>query len=146
MFNIGGWELVFILLLVLLLWKPEELQDRARQLGRWWARVTRSPWWVSMMTLRQRTEDFLREAAREANVELALREATREGRQIWPPEDDLRATRAFQPPAPHPEAGPPTPAPPANPAQAAEGTTPPRTSPAAAEPVPPNPPEPPEAP
>jgi len=112
MFNIGGWEVVFILLLVLLLWKPEELEDRARQLGRWWARLTHSPWWREMNQLRYRAEQFMRDAAREANLEEVQQTLQQQGRVLWPPEDEPRATRAWQPPPVHPDstAAPPAPA------------------------------------
>ena len=103
MFNIGGWEVVFILILILLLWKPEELEDRARQLGRWWARLTHSPWWREMLHLRYRAEQFFYDAAREANLEEAFQEVKQAGRA---PRDVPWASRAFQPPPPHPDATP----------------------------------------
>ncbi len=137
MFNIGGWEVVFILLIVLLLWKPEELEDRARQLGRWWARLTHSPWWREMAQLRFRAEQFLRDAAREANLEEALREMEQTGRTIWPsPEAELRATRAYRPPPPYPDAAPANGPEPAAAAPAADEPPPPAARPAPAEPSP----------
>ena len=127
MFNIGGWEVLFILLIVLLLWKPEELQDRARQLGRWWARLTHSPWWREMMHLRRRAEEFVLDAAREANLDGARRTAERAvqaRRSSW--EDEPRATRPFRPQPPHPETVPPDGSkPPASAADARAASTPP---------------------
>ncbi len=105
MFNIGGWEVVFILLLILLLWKPEELEARARQLGRWWAQITHSPWWRALTQWRYQAEDFLRQAAREANLEEAKRTFAETGR-LLAEENELRAVRAYRPPSPIPEAPP----------------------------------------
>ncbi len=140
MFNIGGWEVVFILILILLLWKPEELEDRARQLGRWWARLTHSPWWREMAQLRFRAEQFFRDAAREANLDEARRameRAVQARRSPW--EDEPRAARPFRPQPPHPETVPPDGSKPAAPAPAADARPASTSPPAPAEPSSPAP-------
>ncbi|NPA06844.1 MAG: hypothetical protein GXO54_05500 [Chloroflexi bacterium] len=74
MFNIGGPELLMLLILILLLFRPEDWVGTMRKLGALWARVLRSEAWQAVTRARYTLNRTFQQAMREANLEQAWRE------------------------------------------------------------------------
>ncbi len=74
MFNIGGPELLMLLILVLLLFRPEDWVGTMRKLGALWARVLRSEAWQAVTRARYTLNRAFQDAMREANLQEAWRE------------------------------------------------------------------------
>lgn len=81
MFGIGPSEILFILLLLLIIFGPKEMQKFARDLGRWMNRFVKSNTWRSMRTVGNEISNLPTRLMREAEREIwendpALREQT----------------------------------------------------------------------
>ncbi|NPA26718.1 MAG: hypothetical protein GXO36_03860 [Chloroflexi bacterium] len=102
MFNIGGPELLVLLVLVLLLFRPEDWVGVMRRLGALWARVLRSEAWQAVTRTRYVLHREFQEALRDANVQEAWRSTVQEMEATmhaaaWGPrsvEGDVRRRRA----------------------------------------------------
>lgn len=81
MFGIGIPELIFILLLALIILGPKEMQEVARDLGRWMNRFVKSEAWRTMRTIGHEVSTLPTRLMREAEREIwendpSLREQT----------------------------------------------------------------------
>ncbi len=102
MFGIGPSELLFILLLMLIIFGPKEMQKFARDLGRWMNRFVKSNTWRSMRTVGNEISNLPTRLMREAEREIwendpALREQTLRPR-LSVSFDDLRSSSPPSPP------------------------------------------------
>ncbi len=81
MFDIGIPEILFILLLMFIIFGPKEMQEMARDLGRWMNRFVKSDTWRTMRSIGHEISTLPTRLMREAEREIwendpALRERT----------------------------------------------------------------------
>ncbi len=81
MFGIGTSEILFILLLLFIVFGPKEMQEMARELGRWMNRFVKSNTWRSLRAVGHEISTLPTRLMREAEREIwendpALREQT----------------------------------------------------------------------
>ena len=73
-FNIGIGEILFIIILAVIIFGPENLVKSARDLGVFLRKVTKSPYWQEVWATRRDLEEIPRMLAKEANLKETLRE------------------------------------------------------------------------
>lgn len=73
-FNIGIGEILFIIILAVIIFGPENLVKSAREMGVFLRKVTKSPYWQDVWATRRDLEEIPRMLAKEANLKETLRE------------------------------------------------------------------------
>ena len=73
-FNIGVGEILFIIILAVIIFGPENLVKSARDMGGFLRKVTKSPYWQEVWATRRDLEEIPRMLAKEANLKETLRE------------------------------------------------------------------------
>ena len=73
-FNIGIGEILFIIILAVIIFGPENLVKSAREMGVFLRKVTKSPYWQEVWATRRDLEEIPRMLAKEANLKETLRE------------------------------------------------------------------------
>ena len=73
-FNIGVGEILFIIILAVIIFGPENLVKSAREMGGFLRKVTKSPYWQEVWATRRDLEEIPRMLAKEANLKETLRE------------------------------------------------------------------------
>lgn len=73
-FNIGVGEILFIIILAVIIFGPENLVKSAREMGAFLRKVTKSPYWQEVWATRRDLEEIPRMLAKEANLKETLRE------------------------------------------------------------------------
>jgi Sec-independent protein translocase protein TatA len=73
-FNIGLGEILFIIILAVIIFGPENLVKSAREMGVFLRKVTKSPYWQEVWATRRDLEEIPRMLAKEANLKETLRE------------------------------------------------------------------------
>ncbi len=73
-FNIGVGEILFIIVLAVIIFGPENLVKSAREMGAFLRKVTKSPYWQEVWATRRDLEEIPRMLAKEANLKETLRE------------------------------------------------------------------------
>ena len=73
-FNIGVGEILFIIILAVIIFGPENLVKSAREMGVFLRKVTKSPYWQEVWATRRDLEEIPRMLAKEANLKETLRE------------------------------------------------------------------------
>ena len=73
-FNIGIGEILFIIVLAVIIFGPENLVKSAREMGVFLRKVTKSPYWQEVWATRRDLEEIPRMLAKEANLKETLRE------------------------------------------------------------------------
>ena len=73
-FNIGVGEILFIIILAVIIFGPENLVKSAREIGGFLRKVTKSPYWQEVWATRRDLEEIPRMLAKEANLKETLRE------------------------------------------------------------------------
>ncbi len=81
-FNIGGLELVFILLIALVVLGPERLVQSARSMGRMVNKIVRSPIWTSVQETSRELRQLPQRIIRDAGLEESLQELQTDARKI----------------------------------------------------------------
>jgi len=73
-FNIGLGEILFIIILAVIIFGPENLVKSAREMGVFLRKVTKSRYWQEVWATRRDLEEIPRMLAKEANLKETLRE------------------------------------------------------------------------
>lgn len=73
-FNIGVGEILFIIILAVIIFGPENLVKSAREMGVFLRKVTKSPYWQEVWATRRDLEEIPRMLAKEANLKETMRE------------------------------------------------------------------------
>jgi Sec-independent protein translocase protein TatA len=73
-FNIGIGEILFIIILAVIIFGPENLVKSAREMGVFLRKVTKSPYWQEVWATRRDLEEIPRMLVKEANLKETLRE------------------------------------------------------------------------
>ena len=73
-FNIGVGEVLFIIILAVIIFGPENLVKSARDMGVFLRKVTKSPYWQEVWATRRDLEEIPKMLAKEANLKETLRE------------------------------------------------------------------------
>ena len=81
-FNIGGLELVFILLIALVVLGPERLVQTARSMGRMINKIVRSPMWTSVQETSRELRQLPQRIVRDTGLEESLQELQSDARKI----------------------------------------------------------------
>jgi sec-independent protein translocase protein TatB len=68
-FGIGTWEILIILVIILLILGPEDLQKTGRTIGRWINKVTRSEGWSAITAISREVRGLPSRLAREAQLD-----------------------------------------------------------------------------
>lgn len=68
-FGIGPWEILIILVIVLLVLGPDDLQKTGRTIGKWINKVTRSEGWMAITTISRELRGLPSRLAREAQLD-----------------------------------------------------------------------------
>ncbi len=93
MFGIGPSEIIFILLLMLIIFGPKEMQKFARDLGRWMNRFVKSSTWRSMRTVGHEIVTLPTRLMRDAEREIWENDPASQEQRLLPPRsisfDDL---------------------------------------------------------
>jgi Sec-independent protein translocase protein TatA len=76
-FNIGPLELGLILILALIILGPDGMVKSVRQIGRWIAKIIRSPIWKEMMSTSEEIRSIPQKIVKEANLEETMQEVSR---------------------------------------------------------------------
>jgi hypothetical protein len=72
--NVGIWEIFFVLLIMLVVLGPDNMMKNARQLGRFWSRMTKSPVWATLLSTSRDIREIPTRIVREAGLEEARQE------------------------------------------------------------------------
>ena len=73
-FNIGIGEILFIIILAVIIFGPENMVKSAREMGVFLRKVTKSPYWQEVWATRRDLEEIPKMLAKEANLKETLRE------------------------------------------------------------------------
>lgn len=73
-FNIGVGEILFIIILAVIIFGPENMVKSAREMGVFLRKVTKSPYWQEVWATRRDLEEIPKMLAKEANLKETLRE------------------------------------------------------------------------
>jgi Sec-independent protein translocase protein TatA len=73
-FNIGGLELIFILLIAVMVLGPRDMINTARKIGGWVSQITRSDIWATIMNTSQDIRNLPTKIVREAGLEESIKE------------------------------------------------------------------------
>ena len=68
-FGIGTWEILIILVIILLVLGPEDLQKTGRTVGKWINKVTRSEGWGAVTAISREIRGLPSRLAREAQLD-----------------------------------------------------------------------------
>ncbi len=102
MFGIGTSEILFILLLMLIIFGPKEMQKFARDLGRWMNRLVKSDAWRSMRTVGHEISTLPTRLMRDAEREIWESDPALRAQTLRPPRsvsfDDLQPASTRTPP------------------------------------------------
>jgi Sec-independent protein translocase protein TatA len=73
-FNIGVGEILFIIILAVIIFGPENMVKSAREMGVFLRKVTKSPYWQEVWATRRDLEEIPKMLAKEANLKETMRE------------------------------------------------------------------------
>lgn len=73
-FNIGLGEILFIIILAVIIFGPENMVKSAREMGVFLRKITKSPYWKEVWATRRDIEEIPKMLAKEANLKETLRE------------------------------------------------------------------------
>jgi Sec-independent protein translocase protein TatA len=85
MFDIGIPEILFILLLMFIVFGPKEMQEMARELGRWMNRFVKSDTWRAMRSVGHEISTLPTRLMREAEREIWENDPALREQKIAPP-------------------------------------------------------------
>lgn len=81
-FNLGLAEIIFIVILALIILGPGNMVKTAREVGAFFRRITKSPYWQEVWATRRELNEIPKILAREANLDETFRDLNRETREI----------------------------------------------------------------
>jgi len=84
-FNIGPWEFVIILILALVVFGPERMVTYSREAAGFIRKIVRSPFWRDIVSTTEEIKTIPRQLAKEADLEVTMREISHLGGIIVPP-------------------------------------------------------------
>jgi Sec-independent protein translocase protein TatA len=73
-FNIGGLELIFILIIAIVIMGPRDMINTARKIGGWVSKITHSEIWATIMNTSQDIRNLPTKIVREAGLEESIKE------------------------------------------------------------------------
>lgn len=94
-FGIGGWEILIVIVIILLVLGPDDLQKTGRTVGRWINKVTRSEGWMAITMISREIRGLPSRLAREAQLEdlqSQIEPDKQIGKSIKALKDDLNST------------------------------------------------------
>jgi len=68
-FNIGPLELLFIIILAVIIFGPQDMVNYSRKAGRWLYKLSKSEFWQSVVGTSKEIKDFPRQIMKEAQIE-----------------------------------------------------------------------------
>lgn len=81
-FNLGLAEIVLIVILALIVLGPGNMVKSAREVGAFFRRITKSPYWQEVWATRRELNEIPRILAKEANLDETLKDLNRETKEI----------------------------------------------------------------
>jgi Sec-independent protein translocase protein TatA len=72
--NIGLPEVIFIIILALIIFGPNNLMKSAREAGEFLRKVTKSPYWQEVWATKRELDELPKMLAKEANLDETLRD------------------------------------------------------------------------
>jgi len=71
-FNIGPMELLFIIILALVIFGPQDMVAFSRKAGRWLYKLSKSDFWQSVVGTSKEIKEFPRQIMKEAQIEESM--------------------------------------------------------------------------
>ena len=81
-FNLGLAEIVLIVILALIILGPGNMVKTAREVGAFFRRVTKSPYWQEVWATRRELNEIPRILTKEANLDETFKDLNRETREM----------------------------------------------------------------
>jgi Sec-independent protein translocase protein TatA len=81
-FNLGLPEIIFIIILALIIFGPDNMVKTARDAGVLIRKVTKSPYWKEVWATRRELNELPKMLAKEANLDETIRDLNKETRNV----------------------------------------------------------------
>ncbi len=81
-FNLGLAEIVLIVILALIILGPGNMVKTAREVGAFFRRITKSPYWQEVWATRRELNEIPKILAKEANLDETLKDLNRETKEM----------------------------------------------------------------
>lgn len=81
-FNLGLSEIIFIIIIALIIFGPENMVKTARDAGKLVRKVTKSPYWKEVWATKRELNELPKMLAKEAELDETIRDLNKETKQI----------------------------------------------------------------